>query len=342
MPFLSRRTLLAASGALPFAPAAARAKAGQVVVGESGAAYTAALEQIIDRDIVVPMKIGVQHHTAPVAALARTVADARRDAAGPLDVVCLPDVDMYILSLLDPFRFVTATDVPNLTRALPSLRAPYAVPHFASALVLLYDRTRTKTPPRSWAELWNTKWRGAVGMSDSLDFYTMAAATLGAGGRLDNYGPGLAKLAQARANGARLYPDTEALGAALRAGQIALCPALRSHGYVWGRAAANIGAVAPGEGAIPYVQMAAVPRNAPEPADGLLYLNALLQRPAQRSFAEQFGAIPSVSGVDLPNGLLGAIGLSPDAERRLQRPHYDYLAQSAVGLRQKWSALFAG
>ena len=64
-------------------------------------------------------------------------------------------------------------------------------------MVVIYNPDKITTPPKSYADLFDPKYKGRVGYSDILYSYNIAAANIAAGGKPDDLAAG-----QARAHGA--------------------------------------------------------------------------------------------------------------------------------------------
>lgn len=333
---LGRRALLAAA---LLAPAAARASS-DVVVGISPGSYAEALAALVLKPVLGPLGITARQDLASADDRMATLVAERRKATGSLDVACLSDIDMYAMSLLGLFKPVTTAPVPNLLHVEPKLRVPYAIPQCHSALVLLYDTSQVRPAPLRLADLWSPKWKGRVGLSAEIALYNVAMATLAAGGTMNDLAPGKQKLVQLKALGAKIYPSNVALGAALRSGEIWLAPMWRSHGYEWGREAPKLQQAVPYDGAIRIIQMASVPKNAPDESDGMACLNAMLDPHAQLALAEQHGWLPTMQSVRLPAPLLRQIGFSQSEGQRLLTPNYDVMARSRRSLTAFWKDTF--
>lgn len=344
LPPLGRRRLLGAAAALaapallPIRPARA---AGQVVVGCWGGDYADILGAAVDKRIIAPMGIDVVQDVAnPEARKTKLIAE-RGSKHGSMDVACLGDTDMYQMSLLELFHPITATEVPNLINAFPELAQPYAVPQIYSALVVVYNPERVKPAPQSFADMFDPKWQGRLGFATENYAPNIAAATLAAGGTMNDYAPGMTKLMQYKAHDPKLYPSVEAVATALKSEEIWLTPMWLARGYMWRKAGIPVAHVVPEEGAIPVTFQASVPRNAPDLHNGLIYLNALLDPRAQVAFADRMGYIPTVRNANLPEGLMPEIGFTEGQRARFRKPNYDYLAKNMNKLLDFWNKSFA-
>ena len=233
---IDRRALLAATAALPFIPGRARAADGQAVVGTWGGDYAELLSANIDKPILKPAGIEVLQDVAPQDPRKAKLVAERTARRGTMDVCCLSDNDMYTMSLLNVFEPITTANVPLLSHVLEPLRADYAIPHIYSAKVILYNPNKIPVAPKSYADLWDPKYKGRVGFSDLLYVNVIEAAGLVGGGTMTNYEPGKAKMRELKALGAKVYPSNEALAAALKSEEVWLTIMWAARGFMWKKA----------------------------------------------------------------------------------------------------------
>ncbi|HTV37003.1 MAG TPA: extracellular solute-binding protein, partial [Xanthobacteraceae bacterium] len=152
---------------------------------------------------------------------------AARGRAAPFDVVLLDDavqdaaIRAGVLAKLDPAL------VPNLNELYPRARnaqgyGPYAILY---SIGIVYNKDKLKAAgiaePDSWQDLWNPKLAGHISVPDislpqGADF-VMKMAQLN-GGNEANLIPGLAKIAQIKANS--YYTSSNTLGQQLASGDV--------------------------------------------------------------------------------------------------------------------------
>ena len=335
----SRRLLLAAAAASPLLPRRAHA-AGQAVVGTWGGDYAELLRANIDKPLLEPKGIEVIQDVAPQDPRKAKIAAERTSRRGSMDVCCLSDNDMYTTSLLNVFEPVTEANVPSLKHVLEPLRAPYAIPHIYSAKVILYNPSKVNPAPQSYADLWDPKYRGRVGFSDLLYLNVMESAALVGGGTMTDYEPGKAKMKELKALGAKVYPSNEALAAALKSEEVWLTIMWAARGYMWKKAGVPVERAVPSEGATLYVSSAAVPKNGQNKANGLTYLDAMLNPKAQAAFADRMGFLGTVDNADLPPELKKEIGFTDNQVSKFRKMDFDYLAKNTAQLLDFWNKEF--
>lgn len=335
---LSRRALLAGA-AVSFLPTPARA-AGQVVVGTWGGDYAELLGSNIDRPIMAKSGTEVLQDVAPQDPRKTKLVAERNSRRGTMDVACLSDNDMYAISLLNVFEPVTEENVPNARHILPALRSSYSIPHILSAKVVLYNPDRVNPAPKSYADLWDPKYRGRVGFSDLLYLNIIESAAIVGGGSMTDYEPGKAKLRELKSLGAKVYPSNEALAAALKGEEVWLTVMWAARGFMWRKTGIPVARCVPEEGATAYVSSAAVTRNAQNKANGLAYLNAMLDPVAQAGFADRMGFVATVDNARIPEDLVKQIGFTEAEQARFRTLDFAYLAQNNSQLLEFWNKEF--
>ncbi|HYF06417.1 MAG TPA: extracellular solute-binding protein [Acetobacteraceae bacterium] len=340
---MKRRHLFAFAGAAALAaPRIADAQSGQVVIGTWGGDYAALLSRHIEQPLLRPRGIeAVQDVGTPAARRTRLIAE-RTSRRASMDVVCLSDADTHEMGRQGLLEELTPDKVPNLVHVLPALRHPFALPHIYSVRTVLYLPARVEPPPRSYADLFDARFRNRIGFSDLLYIRLTEAAAIVAGGGESNYEPARAKLREWRALGARVYPSNETLAVGLRSEEVWVTIMWLARGYMWRKAGIPVRHVVPAEGCTPYVSAACVPRNARNKEAAFAYLNAMLDPSAALGFAENMGFLPTTTNATLPAELLREIGITPDEQAAMRRPDFDYMGRVNAEYLDFWNREFKG
>lgn len=342
---LSRRHFLSASigaAALASHPPTARADSGQVVVGTWGGDYGQLLSDLIDKPLLAPKGIEVLQDVANADPRKTKLLAERESRRGSMDVACLSDSDAYIVAGMNTFEPVDAAKVPRLDKVFPELRTETAIPHIYSAQVILYNTNQVKTPPTAYADLWDTKWRGRIGLADILYPANTLAAALAGGGSVSNLDPAEKKLMEWRSLDVKIYPSNEALAAALKSEEVWLTVMWLARGFMWKKAGIPLSHVVPKEGAVSIVFEASVPRNARNKQGGFAYLEAMLDPKAQIAFADKMGYVPTVTDAVLPEDIAKQVSLSEADRARLLKPDYKYQTERAQRTLDFWNKQFKG
>ncbi|MBV6659696.1 extracellular solute-binding protein [Pseudomonas yamanorum] len=342
---ISRRNLLGgamgAAAMLALPRFALSASSAPVVVGTWGGDYGDLLRQSVDV-LLQPQGVDViQSIGSPTERRTKILAE-RQSRRGSMDVCCLADFDMQAVAQRNAMEKIDVSTVPNLANVLPFLKQDFSVPHIYSAHVIVYNTDKIKVPPQSFADLWDPKYRGKIGLSDFLFNTNMAIAALVGGGSMSDFGPAKGKLEELRALDVKILPSTEAIAAALKSEDIWITVISLARGYMWRKAGIPLAHVVPKEGGFPNIYGIGVPKNSSNKDNALKYLNAVLDPRAQLAFAERMGYVPTVSNTVLPEALNKQINFS-DAERdRMMKPDYSYIIENQSAMLEVWNKTFKG
>ncbi|MGJ5181833.1 ABC transporter substrate-binding protein [Bradyrhizobium oligotrophicum] len=340
---ISRRHFLSASAgvaALASGVPTARAEGGQLVVGTWGGDYGQLLSDIIDKPLMAPKGYEIVQDVANADPRKTKLLAERQSRRGSMDVSCLSDNDAYIVSQSDVFEKVDAAQVKRLDKVFPELRSEIAIPHIYSAQVILYNTNQVKTPPQSFADLWDPKWRGRIGLSDILYPNNTLAAALAGGGGIGNLDPAEKKLMDWRSLDVKIYPSNEALASALKSEEVWITTMWLARGFMWKKSGIPLGHVVPKEGTPAVVFQASVPKNAKNKAGGFAYLDAMLDAKAQGGFADKMGYVPTVTDAVLPEDLAKQVSLTEAERARLLKPDYAYAAGRSQRTLDFWNKEF--
>ncbi|MCO6414596.1 extracellular solute-binding protein [Siccirubricoccus sp. KC 17139] len=339
---MRRRDLALAVAALTAgAPRLPRAQGAQLVVGTWGGDYGEILRQAVDEPVARPAGLEPVQDVAPAPPRKAKLLAERQARRGSMDVAALSDVDMYELAQHGMFDPVPES-VRRQAAIIPALRKPYALPHIYSARVILYNPNRVPVAPRSYADLWDPKYRGRIGLSDLLYAqYVETAAIVGGGGNSD-FAPAWEKLREWKRLGARVSPSNEALAAALKSEEVWLTVMWLARGFMWKKSGIPLAHVVPSEGATSITYEMAVPRNARNKDQAWRYMDAMLDVRAQAAFADRMGYVPTVTDAPLPAELAREISLSAEDQAKLRAPDYGYMAGMAPQVLEFWNKEFKG
>ena len=316
------------------------AATSQIVVGTWGGDYGQLLTELIDKPFAGPRGIEVLQDIANVDPRKTKLLAERGSRRGSMDVACLSDADTFLLSQSKVLETIQAERVSRLGSVLPELRKEYSIPHMYSALVILYNTSKVATPPQSYADLWDAKWRGRIGVSALLYGGITLAAALAGGGSASNFDPAEEKLLKLRSLDVKIYPSNEALAAGLKSEEVWITIMWLARGFMWKKAGIPLAHVVAKEGAAPVVFEAGVPRNARNKDGAFTYLDGMLDPKAQAGFAKRMGYAPTVKDVVVPDELAREILLNDEERARLLKPDYSYSLQRSQRTLDFWNKQF--
>ena len=334
---LSRRSLIAATAGLA-APAilARRARAAErCVVGTWGGDYARLLRENIDDPILKPAGVDVVQDIGDENPRVSKLYAQKQLPHGTDDIACVGALNGYRVNAAGLVADLTEQQVPNLQYVHPNLRLAGFVPHIYSAQVLLYNPATVKTPPQSMADFLDPKWKGKVGAISTGGAWLLQAASLVSSGTSTDFDKAKEFMLKLRANGLRLYPETDNLAPAFKSGEIDVGMIWLARNVMWQNAGFPVQATFPKEGAILYVSGMVMPKNAPDPDAAHKYMNALLAPAAQQGFAAHMGYLPTVTDAPLTGKVAEQLAL-PDPAPKLVPPDYAVLAKAMPDINDWW------
>ncbi|MFC7066571.1 ABC transporter substrate-binding protein [Brucella rhizosphaerae] len=339
---ISRRTFGILSGSLlasTMMPSFAKA-AGRVVVGTWGGDYQN-LQQIniADGNLKGSGTQVIYDPATDTVRKAKLLAE-RRLPRGSMDIACLTRQGSFEMFQNGLTEELDETKVPNLSKVLPFIRTNYSIPHIYTGRVILYNPKQVSPAPTSYADLWDPKYAGRVGVIDLQYQTTIESAAMIAGGSASDYEPGKAKLLELKKQGVKIYPTNEALAQALKSGEIVMCIMWNARGYMWKNAGIDIEIAIPKEGIGLYLSDMTVPKNAPNKEAAYQYLNAMLEEVPQTAFAEQMGYAPTNAEVKLPAELASAVDYTAEQRDQFVLPDLEYVAKTDADLQNWWNKEF--
>ena len=333
---LSRRAALAGAASLPLIARPAFA-AESMVIATWGGDYANLLHANVDEPILGPMNIAVTQDVGDEDPRVAKLIAQRRLPRGADDVDCLQAVRGHEVGALGLVEEINATNVPNIAHVLPNLKSPYYAPHIWSPQVIIYNPDKVKEPPKTFTDLLDPKYKGRVGVGDINYFYIMMAAALAATGDVNKVDSDEAKALAMKlnANGLRLYPSTDSIGAGIKSGEIDVGIMWLARVIMWQNAGIPVKAQFQTEGSVLYISGMVVPKNAPNKPAAFKYLNAMLEPSAQTRFAERMGYLPTVDNCTL-TGKVGEQLALPNPAPKLAPPDYDITGKLQAPMSEWW------
>ena len=342
VPGAPRRAILRAGAglagiALLGRPAIVRAQAkGRIVVGTWGGDYARLLNKNIEQPILIPAGWEVVQDQAGDSERRSKMYAERRLPRGTTDIQGLSGPNMYQMhdaGIIETLDFAKIANTPHI---LPSMKYPYGIGHIYSGKVAVYNPKLMAEGPKSYADVFNPRHGNKLGLIDIQYQYTLVAAVLAAGGRVNNLDPGQKLLRECVKAGARIYPSNEAFAQALKTEEISIGIMWKARVVQWQNAAIPVVAVTPSEGALAYVSGFVIPKNAPNKAGGYAYMNAMLDKAPQEAFAVDMGYNPTVTNAVVPPELNQRIGFTPQEIEALVDLDYAYMNENDPRLKEWW------
>ena len=345
--FASRRSVLkAAAGAAAIAGGlggTARAQSkGRVVVGTWGGDYARLLNKNIEQPFLIPQGWEVVQDQAGDPQRRSKMLAEQRLPRGTSDVQGLSALNIFQMQDAGVTAPIDYGKLSNAKNLLPSMKYPNGVGHIYSGKVVIYNPKLMTPAPKAYKDVFDPKHGSKLAIIDIQYQYTLVAAALAAGGKVNNLEPGKKLLLECKKAGMRIYPTNEAFAQGLKAEEFGAGIMWKARVVQWQNAGIPIEAVAPIEGALAYVSGFVIPKNAPNKEGAYAYLNAMLEKQAQENFAVDMGYNPTVTNATVAPDLNKRIGFTPAEVENLVDLDYAHMTQHDVALKEWWDKELKG
>ncbi len=325
----------------------ARPAPKEVVVMSWGGDYEKKIPTLIGSGFEKATGLRVTYVTAGTSA--EMVARVKAQAGSPQIDVVICDEGPQVLGK-ELWQPIDAKYLTNLDQMYDLARVPEnrRVRPFAAALTILYNtrvfQEKGWTPPTSWNDLWDPKYRGHVITAEGASPYAyglvVTAAELNGGGER-NLEPGWQKMKQlapsipAFATGAARFGDLFRQGTGW-IGVHSDGSALRHR-----KAGLPVGTAYLKEGPIFVPASVAVVKGGPNPEGAQKFVNYLLTAEVQRTWAESFGWAPLNKTVRLPDDLATQMVYGAERVAKLRTLDWERYNEVLPSFIDRWNAEIA-
>ncbi|MGE0766806.1 MAG: PotD/PotF family extracellular solute-binding protein [Hyphomicrobiaceae bacterium] len=319
------------------APTGAQAQSkGRIVVGTWGGDYARLLNKNIEKPVLIPEGWDVvQDQAGDPQRRSKMLAEARLPR-GTTDVQGLSAVNMFQMNDAGVVAPIDYGKLKNAANLIPSMKYPYGVGHIYSGKVVVNNDHVVKEAPKSYKETFDPKHGNKLAIIDIQYQYTLACASLAAGGSVGDLEPGKKLLLECKKAGMRIYPTNEAFAQGLKADEFGVGVMWKARVVQWQNAGINVKAITPTEGAIAYVSGFVICKNSPNKDGAYAFLDAMLSKSAQEAFAIDMGYNPTVTNAVVAPDLNKRIGFTPDEVKQLVDLDYGYMTKNDVALKDWW------
>jgi putative spermidine/putrescine transport system substrate-binding protein len=315
---------------------------GRIVVGTWGGDYARLLNKNIEQPILIKQGWEVIQDQAGDPERRSKMLAERRLPRGTTDVQGLSALNMFQMHDAGVVAAIDYGKLKNAPSVLPSMKYPYGVGHIYSGKVGVYNPKLLSTAPKSYKDIFDPKHGNKLGIIDIQYQYTIVAAALAAGGKVDDLEPGKKLLLECKKAGMRIYPTNEAFAQGLKTEEFATGVMWKARVVQWQNADISVEAITPSEGALAYVSGFVVPKNAPNKEGAYAYLDAMLDESAQEAFAVDMGYNPTVTNAVVAPELNRRIGFTPEEIKALINLDYGYMTKNDVALKEWWDKELKG
>ncbi len=338
---LRRRSLLAGlvGGGLAAAlPAWAQAPGGQITVSNWGGDWNERTVRLMEQPLVERAGIRIIRDLGMEPERKAKLLGERRLRRGTVDVVHLNGSDAFEMFHADVLAELDKAMIGNYADVVPALASPHFVPWLYSGVVILYNPDKVSAPPRSYADLWDARWAGKLGLTNQLYFNYVMMGGVVAAGNVTATEAGLPKLQELkRTVNPRIYATHQQLQAALANGEVDIAVNYKARGLQWINDGLKLQVVYPNEGAISVVFGAGMPKRAPNADAAYFYLNAMLDRKAMADLAAASFYAPANAKAELSAELRTRIDFTAEEQAKLRSPDYAHIAANTAAWLEWWN-----
>jgi putative spermidine/putrescine transport system substrate-binding protein len=325
---VDRRQILAsvAGGAMAISLGQkARAAGGQIVVANWGGDWSDRTAQFFETPIVEKAGYTVVRDLALLDQRRTKLLATKRLPRGTIDVAHLDDASAFEMETQGVLETVSEDKIPNLKDVSPELKSATFVPWQYSGWLIGHNPDKLKDPPKSFADLWNPKYAGMIGLSDTHWYHHIEVAALMVGKSLENIDVGKVKAAMMemkKATKPRIYPGHLQQEQGLKNEEILIGTNYKSRLLQFASEGVRVVPTYPSEGAISIIFGLAIPKKAPNPEGANFYCNALLDPKGLAALVQKSFYSPANTKTVLPAAAEKEIAFSPAERKALhKRPH---------------------
>ena len=319
---LTRRSLLAGMAATSaFAGTSfAQPGGGQLVVANWGGDWNERTVRFFEAPIVEKAGYKILRDLDGFDQRRMKLMSIRRLPRGTIDVAHLDETAANEANEQGVLETIDEKKIPHLADVPAHLKTPYMVPWQYSGWVIGYNPDKIQDPPKSFADLWNPKYKGMIGLTDTHYFHHFEMAALASGQKLDNIDIPRMKAALMdfkKAVAPRIYPQHLQQAQGLKNEEVLLATNYKARVLQFAAEGVKTKPTYPKEGAISMIYGMTLPKKAPNPEGANFYVNALLDPKGMASLAQVSFYSPANSKAELPPEAKAAIEFTADEQKSL-------------------------
>lgn len=334
--------LLATASASALLPKIAYSQTGSIAVSNWGGDWGDRTERFVEKPLLEEKGFKIIRDQGMEPERKAKLISEKRIRRASADVIHINSSDAYELRQLGVVRDLDLSKIPNYADVVEELKSPYFVPWLYSGVVIIYNKDKVAEPPKSYAELFDPKWAGRIGLTNQLYFNYMMMAGLVAKGDMTSVEEGKPLLEKFVAESEpRLYAAHQQLQAGLANGEVDIAINYKARGLQWAKDGLPLGIAYPAEGAIAVTFGVSMAEFAPNGENGYAYLDAALDPTAMAGLAEASLYAPANTKAALSDELRALVDFS-DAERAAMRfLDFAYVAENTAAWLEWWNKSFA-
>ena len=287
MKFGSFLTMAAFAG---LALSTASANGQELVLGSFGgsfndnvkACYIDPFEAATGAKVLVKLGNSAQH----AAAVRATAGQSDMDVVFADDAFAVQMANEGSLVTLDRAKLSNAPDIIDGAWAADNSY----VAAMLSATTIIYNSETVKTPPTSWAELFDEKYANRIAIGDitgTSGWQFLAAVNKLAGGSLDDITPGIEKIKPLAKSSVLLYTQADQVVSLFERGEIDIAVWYPDRASVAAKGGLPLAVSYPSEGAVGIRPTISIPKGTKQEDLALKFIDTVLAAENQKCFSER-------------------------------------------------------
>jgi len=219
--------------------------------------------------------------------------------------------------LLQPLDTGKLASYPQIDKAAFGPDNSY-VAFEVSATAIIYDPAVIKTPPTSWDDLFDPKYKGRMALGDvtgTSGVQTLMAVNRLKGGTLEQMDPGFTAMKTLVPDAVTLYTQADQLLSLFQRGDIVIAPWYPDRAGSAIDKGLSLAVAYPKEGAVGIKPVLVIPKGTANPELALKYVDTVLSRDSQACFTEKQYSAPVNQDVKLTDKVTKIVATGDDYTR---------------------------
>lgn len=336
------QVLLGSAAASALLPHITHAAGGSIVVSNWGGDWNDRTIRYVEKPLLEDKGFQIVRDLGTEPERKAKLVSEKRIRRASADVIHVNSSDAFELKQQGVVADLDLSKIPNYANVVEELKTPYFVPWLYSGVVIIYNKENVPEPPKSYAELWDPKWAGRVGLTNQLYFNYMLIAGLVAKGNMTSAEDGKPLLEKLAAeNKPKLYAMHQQLEAGLANGEVDIAVNYKARGLQWAKDGQSLAIQYPEEGAVAVTFGACLTEFGPNRDAAYSYLDAMLDPAAMAGLAEASLYAPANASAELSPELRTLVDFSPDERAKMRFLDFAYVAENTAAWLEWWNKSFA-
>ena len=205
---------------------------------------------------------------------------------------------------------------------------------------LAYNTEFVKSPPTSWQDLWDAKYKGKIALPDitgTSGYQTLLMAARINGGDIQNMGPGFEAIKKIRDDVVTFYTHADQVVSLLERGEVWIVPWYHDRTAFAQKKGVPVAFSFPKEGTVAILPALTIVKGAPNPELAAKFIDWILSAEGQKCFAANMFEGPVNKTVVLEPELARKMPYGPEQIDRMVVPDYEYTAAHRGEWTEKWN-----